>query len=33
VAANYIKANEKLGENDFLMKIRICKKEAKETIL
>jgi four helix bundle protein len=33
VAANYIEANEKLGENDFLMKIRICKKEAKETIL
>jgi four helix bundle protein len=33
VAANYIEANEKLGEKDFLMKIKICKKEAKETIL
>jgi four helix bundle protein len=33
VAANYIEANEKLGEKDFLMKLRICKKEAKETIL
>ncbi len=33
VAANYIEANEKLGEKDFLMKIRICKKETKESIL
>ncbi len=33
VAANYIEANEKLGEKDLLMKLRICKKEAKETIL
>lgn len=33
VAANYIEANEKLGEKDFLMKIRICKKEVKETVL
>ena len=33
VAANYIEANEKLGEKDFLMKLRICKKEAKENIL
>ncbi len=33
VAANYIEANEKLGDKDFLMKIRICKKETKETIL
>ena len=33
MAANYIEANEKLGEKDFLMKLRICKKEAKETIL
>lgn len=24
VAANYIEANEKLGEKDFLMKLRIC---------
>lgn len=33
VAANYIEANEKLGDKDFLMKLRICKKEIKETIL
>lgn len=33
VAANYIEANEKLGDKDFLMKIRICKKETKETVL
>ncbi len=33
VAANYIEANEKLGDKDFLMKIRICKKECKESIL
>lgn len=32
VAANYIEANEKLGEKDFLLKLRICKKEVKETI-
>ena len=29
--ANYIEANENLGEKDFKMKIRICRKEAKET--
>jgi four helix bundle protein len=33
MAANYIEANEKLGEKDFLMKLKICKKESKETIL
>ncbi len=33
VAANYIEANEKLGEKDLLMKLRNCKKEAKESIL
>ena len=33
IAANYIEAIEKLGDNDFLMKLRISKKEAKETIL
>jgi four helix bundle protein len=33
VAANYIEANKKLGEKDFLMKLRICKKVAKENIL
>jgi len=33
VAANYIEAIEKLGDKDFLMKLRISKKKAKETIL
>lgn len=33
VAENYIEANEKLGDKDFLMKIRISKKECKESIL
>lgn len=31
VGANYIKANESLGKNDFLMRIRISRKEAKES--
>jgi four helix bundle protein len=31
VGANYIEANEALGRNDFLMRIRIAKKEAKES--
>jgi four helix bundle protein len=31
VGSNYIEANEKLGEKDFLMRIKICKKEAKES--
>ena len=31
IGANYIEANESLGKRDFLMKIRICRKEAKET--
>ena len=31
VGANYIEANEALGKKDFLMKIRISKKEAKES--
>jgi four helix bundle protein len=31
VGANYIEANEALGEKDFLMRIRISKKEAKES--
>lgn len=31
VGANYIEANESLGKKDFLMKIKICRKEAKET--
>ena len=29
--ANYIEANESLGEKDFKMKIKVCRKEAKET--
>jgi four helix bundle protein len=32
VGANYIEANEALGKKDFAMRIRICRKEAKETI-
>ena len=32
-AANYIEANESLGKKDFLMKIKICRKETKETCL
>ncbi|MDP2806995.1 MAG: four helix bundle protein [bacterium] len=31
VGANYIEANNKLGGKDFLMRIRICRKEARET--
>jgi len=33
VASNYIEANESLGKKDFKMRIRICRKEGKETIL
>jgi four helix bundle protein len=33
VAANYIEANESLGDKDLLMRMRICRKEAKETFL
>ena len=29
--ANYIEANEKLGDKDFLMRLRIARKEAKES--
>jgi len=31
LGANYIEANESLGKKDFLMRIRICRKEAKES--
>jgi four helix bundle protein len=31
VGANYIEANASLGKKDFLMKVRICRKEAKES--
>lgn len=30
VAANYIEANENLGENDLKYRIKVCRKEAKE---
>jgi four helix bundle protein len=31
VGANYIEANEALGKKDFLMRVRIARKEAKES--
>ena len=33
VAANYIEANDKVGEKDLRYRIKLCKKEAKECIL
>jgi len=33
VAANYIEANEALSKKDFIMRIKISKKETKESIL
>jgi four helix bundle protein len=33
IGANYIEANEKLGEGDLRHRIKIARKEAKETIL
>jgi len=33
VAANYIEANEALSKKDFFMRIKICRKEAKESTL
>jgi len=33
VAANYIEANESLSSKDFINRIKICKKEAKESHL
>jgi len=32
VGANYIEANESLGKKDFLMRIKNCRKEAKESV-
>jgi four helix bundle protein len=32
IGANYIEANESLGKKDFLLRLRICRKEAKETV-
>ena len=31
VGANYIEANDAIGKKDFLMKVRICRREAKES--
>ena len=31
VGANYIEANEALSKKDFVMRVKICRKEAKET--
>ena len=31
IGANYIEANESLSKKDFVMRIRICRKEAKES--
>ena len=31
IGANYIEANEKLGDKDFLMRMKIARKEAKES--
>lgn len=31
VGANYIEANESLSKKDFIMRVKICRKEAKET--
>jgi four helix bundle protein len=33
VAANYVEANEALSTRDFVMRIKICRKEAKESHL
>ncbi|MCF7906994.1 four helix bundle protein [Patescibacteria group bacterium] len=32
MGANYIEANESLGKKDFVYRIKICRKESKETI-
>jgi four helix bundle protein len=31
VGANYIEANESLSKKDFIMRIKVCRKEAKES--
>src|SRR5438093_11373967 len=31
IGANYIEANESIGKRDFLMKIKTCRREAKES--
>jgi four helix bundle protein len=32
IGANYIEANENIGKKDFLMRLKIARKEAKETV-
>ncbi len=32
VGANYVESNESLGKRDFLLRIKICRKEAKESM-
>ena len=32
IGANYIEANESLGGKDFYMRLKICRKESKETV-
>ncbi len=32
IGANYIEANEALSRKDFVMRVKICRKEAKETV-
>jgi len=32
VGSNYIEANEALSKKDFLMRVKICRKEAKESV-
>ena len=31
MGANYIEANETLGKKDFILRVKICRKEAKES--
>ena len=33
VAANYIEANDALSKKDFLYRIKVCRKESKESVL
>lgn len=33
IAANYIEANESLSRKDYMLRVKICRKEAKETRL
>jgi len=31
IGANYVEANEALSKKDFLMRVKVCRKESKET--